>query len=159
MHDKYQAAKELGEEWGCPNWKPAKVSGDYITLPEHALEALHASIEPPKNKRMLSVIRGYESFLAVPVEARGTCYKTCPNFYQTTGSPLAAKQRELAEHQHWFRTGQYSEVNSDPTRFDIQAQNALLLGQSLVESWYTKKMAKENEENKKQIESERRKKK
>lgn len=159
VHDKYQAAKELGEEWGCPNWKPAKVKKQHLSLPEHKLDALNASLEPPKNRKMLAVIKSFESFLKAPAEIRGHCYKTCPNFYQTKGSPLSEELEQLTSRQRWFEKGQYSVVNPEPTKFDLEAQDAFMLGESIVESFYNKKMKKENDELRKQIESERKKKK
>lgn len=159
VHDKYQAAKELGEEWGCPNWKPVKQAGNHVSLPEHKLDALNASLEPPKNKKMLAVIKGFESFLKVPGEVRGQCFKTCPNFYQTKGSPLSQELAEVASHQSWFSKGQYSVVNPNPTKFDLEAQDSYVAGEVLVTVHNSKKMQKENEELRKQIESERKKKK
>lgn len=159
VHDKYQAAKELGEEWGCPNWKPVKQISNHVSLPEHKLDALNASLEPPKNKKMLAVIKGFESFLKVPGEVRGQCYKTCPNFYQTKGSPLSQELAEVASHQSWFSKGQYSVVNPNPTKFDLEAQDSYVTGDVLVTVHNSKKMQKENEELRKQIESERKKKK
>ena len=159
VHDKYQAAKELGEEWGCPNWKPVKQVGSHVSLPEHKLDALNASLEPPKNKKMLAVIKGFESFLKVPGEVRGQCFKTCPNFYQTKGSPLSQELAEVASHQSWFSKGQYSVVNPNPTKFDLEAQDSYIAGEVLVTVHSSKKMQKENEELRKQIDSERKKKK
>lgn len=158
-HERYQAAKELGAEWGCPNWKPVEVKTRYVSLPEHRLEALNDAIEPPKNKKLLAVIKGYEGFLKVPGEARGACYKTCPNFYQTKGSPLAPELEQVALHQRWFEKGQYAIVNPDPSQFDIESQDALMTGTSIVETHYNKKMKKENEDLRKQMEEERKKKK
>jgi hypothetical protein len=66
---------------------------------------------------------------------------------------------ELAEHQRWFQKGQYSIVNPDPSKFDIESQGALMTGEAIVESYYNNKMKKENEEIRKQMEAERKRKK
>lgn len=145
----------MGAEWGCPNWKYIDTHNQYITLPEHRLEALNASLEPPKNKKMLAVINSYENFLKVPNEVRGNCYKTCPNFYQTKGSPLAPELSEVAINQRWFDKGQYNAINPDASMFDIDMQNALMDGQSIVDTHYNNKMKKENEEIRKQMEKDK----
>lgn len=149
----------MGEEWGCPNWKPNRLDVSNIDLMEHRLQALHASIEPPKNKKMLAVIKGYENFLKVPSEEKGNCYKTCPHFYQTKGSPIASDLEQITRRQRFFTTGQYSLINPDATNFDIEAQEALMLGESLVENYYNQKTRKENEEIRKQMEADKKKRK
>jgi hypothetical protein len=155
VHEKYQIAKEMGFEWGCPNWTNITKQNEYISLPEHRLEALNDSIELPKNKKMLAVINNFEKFLKVPNEIKGKCYKTCPNYYQTKGSPIAPELAEAAISQRWFEKGQYNCINPNPSMFDIDMQNALMDGQSIVENYYNNKMKKENEELKKQIKNDK----
>ena len=146
-----QVAKELGLEWGCPNWMPNRIDYKGIKLPEHQLEYLHSVIPEQKDKKHLAIIKNYENFIGVPEEEKGKCYKTCPKFYHTKNSPVFDVMNETLKHYRWFTKNQYKVVNPNPTQFDIDAIDALQDGNYLAEKYHIDKMQKENEKIKKQL--------
>lgn len=150
-HERMQIAKEIGIEWGCPNWIPAKIDYKGASLPEHKLEYLHSIIQEPKDKKHLAIIKGYENFIGIQEEQKGKCYKTCPKFYHSRNSPVFDVLNDILKQYRWFNKNQFSVVNPNPTQFDIDAIDALQDGNYLAEKYHSDKMQKENEKIKKQL--------
>lgn len=148
--ERFEVAKELGQEWGCPNWRKDPIDYSGTTLPEHKLEKLHSVIEKPKDKKHLAIIAGYEKFIGY--KGKESCYKTCPKFYLTNNSPISEEITKISKDYRWFVKNQYTVVNPNPSQFDIDAIDALQDGNYLADKYQTDKMKKENDEIKKRIE-------
>lgn len=154
-YERFEVAKELGKQWGCPNWSGQQIKFDKELLPEHQLEKINNSIPELKDKKHLAVIKGYENFLELSQDQKGKCYKTCPKFYHTKNSPLFEQIKQSVNEYRWFIKGQFSVVNTTPSQFDIDAIDCFQDGNAIADKYFTSKMKKENEEMKKKFEEEK----